>query len=236
MEGVQRARPRAAPKRQERAQRTRRWRGAAAAPAHRGRRPKAAADRDFRSKNKGPLFCGTRNFFAGTGKISRGNREAFAHVNAGGGDGGRRRGLPEILSWKSCLPGLSPPAPADRRQTVFLARMAGRETWRRELAHFPNPHVLVGSPDVRRGSDGRGVDPDRGFAEAAGTRQGGRPGDVPPLPRFRRIECTVTVISPVISPLSIPSAFMFSLTCSGRVAPVMTVLTFGFLRHQARAS
>ena len=32
------------------------------------------------------------------------------------------------------------------------------------------------------------------------------------------------------------SAFMFSLTCSGRLAPVMTVLTFGFFRHQASAN
>src|SRR3989454_9494851 len=32
------------------------------------------------------------------------------------------------------------------------------------------------------------------------------------------------------------SAFMFSLTCSGRLAPVMTVLTFVFFRHQARAN
>jgi hypothetical protein len=28
---------------------------------------------------------------------------------------------------------------------------------------------------------------------------------------------------------------MFSTTCSGREAPVMTVLTFGFFRHQAIA-
>src|SRR5208282_2135042 len=31
-------------------------------------------------------------------------------------------------------------------------------------------------------------------------------------------------------------AFMFSSTCSGRLAPVITVLTFGFFKHQARAS
>src|SRR5271166_1807054 len=113
-------------------------------------RRRRAADGDPRPQRTatsvqrtGTFVCGTGNFVAGTGKISRGNREAFAHVNAGGGEGGRRRGLPEILSWKSCLPGLSPPPPAGRRQTVFLAPMAGRETWRRELAHFPNPRVLV---------------------------------------------------------------------------------------------
>jgi len=32
------------------------------------------------------------------------------------------------------------------------------------------------------------------------------------------------------------SAFMFSRTCSGREAPVTTVLTSGFIRHQASAS
>jgi hypothetical protein len=30
------------------------------------------------------------------------------------------------------------------------------------------------------------------------------------------------------------SAFMFSTTCDGRLAPVMTVETRGFLRHHAR--
>src|SRR5512133_1282355 len=52
------------------------------------------------------------------------------------------------------------------------------------------------------------------------------------LPRIGSMRC----ITSGVSFGTTSRAFMFSCTCSGRLAPVMTVLTLGFLRHQARAN
>src|SRR5215470_1450855 len=69
-------------------------------------------------------------------------------------------------------------------------------------------------------------------------RQAARSGFDRACARYRAAPSAVVAASmrartPGVSFATTSSAFMFSTICAGRLAPVMTVETFGFLRHHA---